>query len=164
MMLDEALRRRSSSASRPHLPAKEPRPRRFASRPRTSSASSGRIPSGRSLYFEFVVYAARNPEFREELATRNRAMRERMAEVIRKWAADFAAQPPFPYEDIAMMLFCLADGFLIQQLVEPDTDTDLYGTMNETLFKGIGASALGLDLEALGDAQEASSRSAGAGR
>lgn len=35
------------------------------------------------LYFEFVVYAARNPEFREELATRNRAMRERIGEVIR---------------------------------------------------------------------------------
>src|SRR3954470_6732004 len=27
------------------------------------------------LYFEFVVYAARNPDFREELATRNQAMR-----------------------------------------------------------------------------------------
>src|SRR4051795_1945622 len=82
------------------------------------------------LYFEFVVYAARNPEFREELATRNRAMRERIAEVIRKWSADFSAQPPFPFEDIAMMLFCMADGFLIQQLVEPGTDSGLYGTMN----------------------------------
>jgi AcrR family transcriptional regulator len=116
------------------------------------------------LYFEFVVYAARNPEFREELATRNRAMRERIAEVIRTWAADFPAQPPFPYEDIGMMLFCMADGFLIQQLVEPDTDTELYATMNTTLFKGIAASALDLDLEALGEGQEANSRKTGAGR
>jgi AcrR family transcriptional regulator len=116
------------------------------------------------LYFEFVVYAARNPEFREELATRNRAMRERIAEVIRKWSAGFSAQPPFPYEDIAMMLFSMADGFLIQQLVEPDTDEELYGTMNAILFKGIAASALGLDLEKLGEAQEAKSRKAGAGR
>ena len=116
------------------------------------------------LYFEFVVYAARNPEFREELATRNRAMRERIAEVIQNWSADFSAQPPFPYGDIALMLFCMADGFLIQQLVEPDTDTELYGTMNATLFKGIAASALGLDLEELADAQEANSRNAGAGR
>ena len=108
------------------------------------------------LYFEFVVYAARNPDFREELATRNQAMRERIAEVIRNWSADFAAQPPFPYEDIAMMIFCMADGFLIQQLVEPETDTKLYGTMNATLFKGIAASALGLDLEALGDEVSAS--------
>jgi AcrR family transcriptional regulator len=116
------------------------------------------------LYFEFVVYAARNPEFREELATRNRAMRERIAQVIRAWASDFPAQPPFPYEDIALMLFCMADGFLIQQMVEPTTDAELYGTMNATLFKGIGASALGLDLETLAEAQEAKSRKAGAGR
>jgi AcrR family transcriptional regulator len=117
------------------------------------------------LYFEFVVYAARNKEFREELATRNRAMRERIAEVIRNWAADFPAQPPFPFEDIAQMLFCMADGFLIAQLVEPDIDEKLYGTMNSTLFKGIGVSALGLDLDALGEGQaEARSRKAGAGR
>jgi AcrR family transcriptional regulator len=105
------------------------------------------------LYFEFVVYAARNPEFREELATRNRAMRERIAEVIRNWSADFSTQPPFPYQDIALMLFCMADGFLIQQLVEPHTDTELYGTMNATLFKGIAASALGLDLKSIADAK-----------
>jgi AcrR family transcriptional regulator len=116
------------------------------------------------LYFEFVAYAARNPEFREELATRNRSMRERIAEVIRRWTADFEKEPPFPYEDIAMMLFCLADGFLVQQLVEPDVDDSLYATMNTTLFKGIVASALGLDLQALSEAQEASSRKAGAGR
>lgn len=116
------------------------------------------------LYFEFVVYAARNPEFREELATRNRAMRERIGEVIRNWSADFSAKPPFAYEDIALMLFCMADGFLIQQLVEPGTDIELYGTMNATLFKGIAASALGLDLEELADAQDANSRKAGAGR
>jgi len=116
------------------------------------------------LYFEFVVYAARNPEFREELATRNRAMRERIAEVIRNWAADFPTEAPFPLEDIARMLFCLADGFLVQQLIEPDLDEDLYATMNTTLFKGIAASSLDLDIEELADAQEAKSRKAGAGR
>lgn len=103
------------------------------------------------LYFEFVVYAARNPGFREELATRNRAMRERIAEVIRNWTAGFEGEPPFPYEDIATMLFCLADGFLIQQLVEPDVDDRLYATMNTTLFKGIVASALDLDVERMAE-------------
>ena len=106
------------------------------------------------LYFEFVVHAARNPEFREELATRNRAMRERIGEVIRNWAADFSAQPPFSYEDLGQMLFCMADGFLIQQLIEPDIDETLYATMNTTFFRGVAASAMGLDLEALADAQE----------
>jgi AcrR family transcriptional regulator len=121
-------------------------------------------PEWPKLYFEFVVYAARNPEFRQELATRSRAMRERIAEVIRNWAADFPGQPPFPFEDIATMLFCMADGFLIAQLIEPNIDEKLYGTMNATLFKGIAISALGLDLEALAEAQEANSRKTGAGR
>lgn len=103
------------------------------------------------LYFEFVVYAARNPEFRDELATRNRAMRERIARVIenwrRNWGADLDVDPPFPFEDIAQMLFCMADGFLIAQLVEPEIDETLYATMNATLFRGIAATALGLDLD-----------------
>jgi AcrR family transcriptional regulator len=103
------------------------------------------------LYFEFVVYAARNPEFRDELATRNRAMRQRIARVIenwrRNWGADVDVDPPFPFEDIAQMLFCMADGFLIAQLVEPEIDETLYATMNATLFRGIAATALGLDLE-----------------
>jgi AcrR family transcriptional regulator len=115
------------------------------------------------LYFEFVVYASRNPEFREELATRNRAMRERIAEVIRSWVAELPA-PPFPYEDLARMLFCMADGFLVQQMIEPDLDETLYGTMNTTFFRGVAVSALGLDLEALVEDQEARSRSTGAGR
>jgi AcrR family transcriptional regulator len=105
------------------------------------------------LYFEFVVYAARNPDFREELSTRNRAMRERIAEVIgnwrRNWGADSIAEPPFPLEDIAMMLFCMADGFLVAQLIDPDIDEKLYATMNTTLFRGIAATAMGLDLEEL---------------
>jgi AcrR family transcriptional regulator len=116
------------------------------------------------LYFEFVVYGARNPEFRAELATRNRAMRQRIAQLIRRWTADLPGEPPFPFEDIAMMLFCLADGFLVQQLVGPDVDEDLYATMNTTLFKGIVASAIEAGLEASGEAQEENSRNAGAGR
>lgn len=116
------------------------------------------------LYFEFVTYAARNPEFRQELATRDRAMREGVAEIIRNWAADLPGEPPFPYEDLAMMLFCMADGFLMAQLKEPELGEELYGTMMATFFRGVGASALGLDLEALAEAQAANSRKTGAGR
>jgi AcrR family transcriptional regulator len=105
------------------------------------------------LYFEFVVYAARNPEFRDELATRNRAMRERIAQVIENWRRNWGEKsdvdPPFPFEDIAQMLFCMADGFLIAQMIEPDIDAGLYGTMNATLFRGIAATAMGLDPQAL---------------
>jgi hypothetical protein len=121
-------------------------------------------PEWPKLYFEFVAYAARNAEFRQELATRDRAMQQRIADVIRAWAADFPAQPPFSYEDLALMLFTMANGFLMAKLIEPDIDEHLYATMNATFFQGVGAAALGLDLEGLAEAQDANSRSAGDGR
>jgi AcrR family transcriptional regulator len=118
------------------------------------------------LYFEFVVYAARNPDFREELATRNRAMRERIAQVIENWRRNWGpniVDPPFPFEDVAQMLFCMADGFLVAQLIDPEIDEKLYGTMNATLFKGIAASAFDLDPEALAEAALKQRTDAGAG-
>jgi AcrR family transcriptional regulator len=107
------------------------------------------------LYFEFTTYAARNPEFREELATRNQAMRERIAEIIRRWAADFPAEPPFPFEDIAMMLHWMVDGFMIGRLIEPTLNEEIYSTMVATFFMGIGASAIGLDADAMSQLSEA---------
>jgi AcrR family transcriptional regulator len=121
-------------------------------------------PQWPKLYFEFAAYAARNPEFREELATRDRRIREQMIEVLRRWSADFDAEPPFSYEDLAMMIFCMANGFIMGQLIEPELGEELYGTMMATFFLGTAASAKGLDLDAIGEAQEALSRRAGAGR
>jgi AcrR family transcriptional regulator len=108
-------------------------------------------PQWSKLYFEFTGYAARNPEFRQELATRNRAMRERVAELFRRWAAKFPAEPPFPYEDMARMIWCMADGFLVMQQTEPEISDELYATMVATFFKGVGATVLGLDLEGLSE-------------
>jgi AcrR family transcriptional regulator len=121
-------------------------------------------PQWPKLYFEFTAYAARNREFREELATRDRAMRERIAEVFRRWSADFPAEPPFSFDDLAMMIFCMANGFLMGKLIEPDLSEELYGTMMATFFLGTAATAKGIDLEALGELQEANSRKTGAGR
>jgi AcrR family transcriptional regulator len=121
-------------------------------------------PDWPKLYFEFVAYAARKAQFRRELARRDRAMRARIAAVIRNWAADFQGQPPFSYEDLALMLFSMANGFLMTQLIEPDLGEELYGTMNATFFKGIAVSAMDLDLDDLAEAQEAKPRKAGAGR
>jgi AcrR family transcriptional regulator len=116
------------------------------------------------LYFEFTAYAARNPEFRQELQTRDRRIRQQMAEIFRAWAGRFDMEIPIPYEDLAMMVFCMANGFLMGQVIEPNLSEELYGTMAATFFSGVAVSALGLDLEALAESQEASPRKAGAGR
>jgi AcrR family transcriptional regulator len=121
-------------------------------------------PQWPKLYFEFTAYAGRNPDFREELLTRDRRIREQMAEVYRRWAADFGVEPPIPVEDLTMMTFCMANGFIMGQLIEPDLDKTLYGTMMATFFRGIAATAVGLDIDAFSEAQDANSRKAGAGR
>jgi len=121
-------------------------------------------PQWPKLYFEFTAYAARNSDFRQELLTRDRRIREQMAAVYLDWAKDLGVDPPIPVEDLAMMTFCMANGFLMGQLIEPNLGEELYGTMMATFFRGIAASAVGLDLDALAQVQEANSRKAGAGR
>ena len=95
------------------------------------------------LYFEFAAHAARNEEFRQELATRQRAMRERLVKVYERWSRDFPADPPLPLEDIAAMTYFMADGFLVDRLIEPGLSEDLYTRMLEVFFKGLQAMALG---------------------
>ncbi len=121
-------------------------------------------PEWPKLFFEFTAYAARNERFRKELADRYAATRARMVEVFRRWAQELPADPPFPLEQIATMVFCMGNGFVMEQLIEPDLGEELYGTMMATFFRGVAASAIGLDLDAAAKAQEASSRRAGAGR
>jgi AcrR family transcriptional regulator len=93
------------------------------------------------LYFEFVAYAARNEDFRQELATRHRALRARLAEVYQRWAAGFTTKPPLPISDIAAMTDFMADGFLLDKLVDPELDDRLYATMLAIFFRGLEAMA-----------------------
>jgi len=95
------------------------------------------------LYFEFAAHAARNEDFRQELATRQRAMRERLVQVYERWSADFPADPPLPLAEIAAMTYFMADGFLVDRLIEPELSEDLYPRMLEVFFKGLQAMALG---------------------
>ena len=95
------------------------------------------------LYFQFAAHAARNEEFREEFATRQRAMRERIVKVYRRWSKDFPAQPPLPIEDIAAMTFFMADGFLVDKLLDPGLRDELYPTMLAVFFRGLEAMAVG---------------------
>ena len=97
----------------------------------------------RRLYFEFVSYAMRNDEFRQELATRHRALRARLTEIYRRWSAGFPAEPPIPIEDIAAMTDFMADGFLLDHLIDPELDEELYSTMLFVFFRGLQAIAAG---------------------
>jgi len=94
------------------------------------------------LYFQFAAHAARNEDFRQELATRQRAMRARLVKVFQRWTADFPALPPLAMEDITAMTYFMADGFLVGQLIEPELSEDLYSTMLTVFFRGLQAMAV----------------------
>jgi AcrR family transcriptional regulator len=95
------------------------------------------------LYLHFAAHAARNEDFRQELATRQRAMRERLVKIYERWTADFPALPPLPLEDITAMTYFMADGFLVDQLIEPELSEELYTTMLSVFFRGLEAMAVG---------------------
>jgi AcrR family transcriptional regulator len=96
-------------------------------------------PEWRRLYQEFATHAARHDAFRAEFAARQRALRERMAGVFARWAADLGVIPPVPPADIAAMVFFMADGFLLNQMIDPELDAALYGRMFEVFMRGLMA-------------------------
>ena len=95
-----------------------------------------------SLYFQFVAHAARNDQFRRELASRHRAMRERLAEIFGRWGeTGLGAPPPLPIEQITSMMFFMADGFLVDRIVDPELGEELYTTMVGVFLRGLEAIA-----------------------
>jgi AcrR family transcriptional regulator len=93
------------------------------------------------LYFQFAAYAARNEDFRQELATRQAAMRARLVTLYGRWIKNFPVEPPLPLPDIAAMTYFMADGFLVDRLIEPGLSEELYTTMLTVFLKGLEAMA-----------------------
>jgi AcrR family transcriptional regulator len=93
------------------------------------------------LYFQFVAHAARDEDFRQELATRMQAMRERLTELFKRWKSSFEGSPPLPMEDVTAMFCFMADGFLVDRMIEPGLSEDLYATMVAVFLRGLEATA-----------------------
>jgi AcrR family transcriptional regulator len=93
------------------------------------------------LYFQFVAHAARHDEFRQELAARQQAMRERLTETFKRWKQGFETEPPLPLEDITAMIYFMADGFLVDRMIEPALEETLYPTMIAVFLRGLEALA-----------------------
>jgi AcrR family transcriptional regulator len=94
------------------------------------------------LFFEFTAYAARNEDFREELVTRHRALRARIAELYGRRAGELGLRPPISFGDISLMTFAMAHGVALEKLLEPEAVPDeLFGTMLFVFFTGLRALA-----------------------
>ena len=95
-------------------------------------------PEWQRLFFEFSAYAARNDEFREELVTRYRSMRDRIAAALRARAETAGFESALPYDQIALMTCAMANGVALEKLLEgEEVPDDLYGTMLTLLFAGL---------------------------
>ena len=99
----------------------------------------GADPEWQKLFLEFVSYATRNDDFREELLTRCRAMDAQLAQVYRRWSEDVGIEPPIPMEDATRMVTMMSHGFMLGKQLDPELDEALYGTMLAAFMLGLSA-------------------------
>ena len=97
----------------------------------------GDDPEWEKLFLEFVGYAARNDEFRQELLTRCQAMDARLTEVYRRWSEELGLEPPVPMEDATRMVTMMSHGFMVDKQLDPDLNEELYGTMLAAFMLGL---------------------------
>ena len=92
------------------------------------------------LFFEFSAYAARDEDFREELVTRYRAMRDRIAAALQTQAEEAEKESVLGSDQVALMVCMMGYGFALEKLLEGDAVADeLYGTMLMIFFAGLDA-------------------------
>jgi AcrR family transcriptional regulator len=97
-------------------------------------------PEWERLFLEFSAYAARDENFREELMTRYRTMRERTAAALAAQHEGDSASWPLSFAEVALMTCTMGNGFALEKLIEGDAVPDeLYGTMLMVFFAGLEA-------------------------
>ena len=95
------------------------------------------------LYFQFAAHAARDEDFRAELVTRERTLRARMADVVRRRTERLPFPAPLPSDEVARMADAMIDGFALHQLLDPDDYPDaLHATMWTVFVAGLEALAV----------------------
>ena len=97
-------------------------------------------PEWERLFFDFSAYAARDEDFREELVTRYRAMRDGIATALRAHAEEMDKEGALPFEHVAAMTCVMSNGFALEKMLEgEDVADELYGTMLMIFFAGLDA-------------------------
>lgn len=91
------------------------------------------------LFLEFTAHATREPTFGAEFQRRFDALRAEVATVIEHRVQELGITPPFPADVIARMTFAMAHGVALEQLLDPTTPDDLFGSMLRLFFGGVVA-------------------------
>lgn len=94
-------------------------------------------PDWKRLFFEAALHASRDDAFRVKLQEHYAQMRGRMAALLRARSEAGGFDPGVPFEDLATMVFAMANGIGFEQFVEPDAvPDDLFSTMLELFTLG----------------------------
>jgi AcrR family transcriptional regulator len=97
-------------------------------------------PEWERMFFEFSAYAARNDEFREELVTRYRTMRDGIEAALRSRHEELGIETAIPFEQVALMICMMGNGFALEKMLEGDAvGDDVYGELLMTFFAGLTA-------------------------
>jgi AcrR family transcriptional regulator len=106
-------------------------------------ASISGDPEWGRLFVEAALHASRHEAFREKLQASYAQMRARMADLLRARVEADGIAPPVPYDQLAMMLFAMANGVGFERLVEQEgVPDDLFGTMLELFTRGVWSGQL----------------------
>lgn len=94
-------------------------------------------PAWGRLFFEAALHASRDAGFQLELRARYAQMRARMADVLRARAQAGGFDPGVPFDQLATMIFAMANGVAFERFVEPAAvPDDLFSSMLELFTLG----------------------------
>jgi AcrR family transcriptional regulator len=94
-------------------------------------------PEWARLFFEAGLHASRDPAFGAQLTAHYDAMRERMTALLRRRADEGGFDPGVPFEQVATMIFAMANGVAFERLVAPGQVSDeLFSSMLELFTLG----------------------------
>jgi AcrR family transcriptional regulator len=106
-------------------------------------------PGGARLFFQFVAFAGRHEEFKRRFDERYGILHQHIVEILAIWAPDF--EPPvLPLDQVASLVSSMANGFLLEQQIDPDLPDELHGTMLAIFFRGLQAVSAGWEPESKG--------------
>jgi AcrR family transcriptional regulator len=113
-------------------------------------------PDWQRLFFEFVIHATREESFRRELVRRYSDLRAGVAQVFARRAGELGVSSPVAVEQLARMVFAMANGFSLERMLEPEAvSEESYSAMVAIFFAGLGVLAQGADLAGAGEAEGA---------
>lgn len=93
-------------------------------------------PWGLMLHMEFAGHASRDPDLRADFAERVSAVRAAIEDVVRRAAAQSAAEPPLSPQALATVIRALGLGLAAERLVDPDrVPAALFGEFVELLLE-----------------------------